>query len=107
MVNSIKLCGLIGLATKAGRVVMGTDACLEAIEKRSVKLILLAQDASERTKTHFTQTAQRLNIPISEILSIEEMSKAMGKVNKAVIGIKDTGFSKKMISVINGGEDIG
>ncbi len=98
---------MTGLATKAGRIVYGTDACLEEIRKGKVSLILVAKDASDRTKDTFKQEAEKHHITIYEILSIEEMSKAIGKVNKAVIGIKDIGFSKKMISIINGGELIG
>ena len=36
MVNNQKICGLIGLATKAGKIVAGTDACLQEIDKRNV-----------------------------------------------------------------------
>lgn len=107
MINNSKLCGLIGLATKAGKIVTGTDACLEDMKKGKVRLIMVAQDAAERTKFTFMQEAEKLHIKIFEVLSIEEMSRAMGKVNKAVIGIKDNGFSNKMISIINGGEVIG
>lgn len=107
MENDAKLCGLIGLATKAGRIVSGTDACLEAMQKEKVNLVLIAQDSSNRTKTTFKQEAQKYNIAIYEVLSIEKMSKAMGKVNKAVIGIKDVGFSNKMKNIINGGGMIG
>lgn len=107
MDNNTKLCGLIGIATKAGKIVAGTDACLDDIKKGKVKLILLAQDCSERTKSTFNEEAKKYNIAIFEVLSIEKMSSAMGKVNKAVIGIKDIGFSKKMESIINGGEVIG
>ena len=39
MVNNQKICGLIGLATKAGKIVAGTDACIQEIEKRNVKLL--------------------------------------------------------------------
>ena len=107
MSDSAKICGLIGIATKAGKIVAGTDACLEDIQKGKVKLVLIAQNASERTKRTFEEAAKRCQVTIYTILSIEELSKAMGKVNKAVIGIKDIGFSKKMISIINGGEVIG
>ena len=33
MVNNQKICGLLGLATRAGKIVAGTDACLQEIEK--------------------------------------------------------------------------
>lgn len=106
MTDKTKICGLIGIATKAGKIVAGTDACLEDIKKGKVSLLLIASDSSDRTKLTFKEKAEEYNIPIFEALSIEEMSKAIGKVNKAVIGIKDTGFSNKMKSIINGGEAI-
>ena len=107
MVDNKRLCGLIGLAMKAGKLVAGTDACLEQMEKKTVKIILVAQDASERTKTKFEQEAKKCNIPIYKVLSIDEISKAMGKNNKAVIGIKEAGFSNKIMDIIRGGEQIG
>ncbi len=107
MDNITKLCGIIGLATKAGKIVAGTDACLEDIKKGKTKLVIIAKDASDRTKISFCQATQKYNIKMYELLSIEEISKAIGKVNKAVIGIKDIGFSKKIISIIDGGENIG
>lgn len=55
MVNNQKICGLIGLATKAGKIVAGTDACIQEIEKRNVKLLILAVDASDRTKNTFKE----------------------------------------------------
>lgn len=107
LTDKTKLCGLIGLAMKAGKIVAGTDACLEDIRKRKVSLLLIACDSSDRTKIAFNQKAEEYQIAIYEVLSIEEMSKAIGKVNKAVIGIKDVGFSKKIKNIINGGEMIG
>ncbi len=105
--NYQKVHGLLGLATKAGKITSGSEACMEAIEKRSVKLILLAKDASERTKELFETKCREFNIPIYQILSIEEISQSIGKPNKAVIGIKDKGFSEAILKNINGGEVIG
>ena len=105
--NHDKLCGLIGLATKAGRITYGTDACLEDIKKGKVKLIIVAKDASDRTKITFQKETEKYGIWMYEGLSIEQISKAIGKLNKAVVGVKDIGFSNKMISIINGGEMIG
>lgn len=105
--NNAKLCGLIGLATKAGKIVYGTEACLEELKKKTVSLMLIAKDSSNRTKLTFQKETEKNNVAIYEILSIEDLSKSIGKVNKAVVGIKDIGFSKKIISIINGGEQIG
>ena len=107
MSDSTKICGLIGIATKAGKIVAGTDACIEDMQKGKVKLVLVAEDASDRTKKNLEEEARKYQITMYTILSIEELSKAIGKVNKAVIGIRDIGFSKKIISNINGGQMIG
>ena len=61
MVNNQKICGLIGLATKAGKIVAGTDACIQEIEKRNVKLLILAVDASDRTKNTFKEKCKEFN----------------------------------------------
>lgn len=107
MNNFQKLYGIIGLATKAGKLVAGTDACLEGINKKSIKLVLIAEDASDRTKKQFNEICLLNGIPIYEICKIENLSKAIGKTNKAVIGIKEKGFAESVKKIINGGEMIG
>lgn len=107
MVNYQKICGLIGLATKAGKIVAGTDACIQEIEKGNVKLLLLANDAADRTKNIFNEKCKQFHINVYEVLSNEELSAAIGKVNKAVVGIKDKGFAQAITKIINGGEMIG
>lgn len=106
MINK-KIGGLLGLAMRAGKIVFGTEACLQDIEKNKVKLILIANDAAARTKMKFNNMGRDKSIPIKECLTIEEMSKAIGKDNKAVIGIKDVNFSNEIIKIIDGGEAIG
>ena len=107
MVNNQKICGLIGLATKAGKIVAGTDACLQEIDKRNVKLLILAIDASDRTKNVFKEKCKQLNINIYEKLTINEISNSIGKSNKAVLGIKYNGFANAKNKINNGVEMIG
>ena len=105
MIN--KAYGLLGLATRAGKIVFGTEACIKAINSKKVKLILIAADAAERTKLNFANECKKNNVPLIECFNIEDMSKAIGQSNKAVVGINDTNFSKEIMKIINGGEAIG
>ena len=91
---------------RAGKVVFGTDACKQEIQKNRVKLLIIAKDAAERTKTNFKYICIEKNIPIVEILEKETISKSIGKDNKVIIGIKDMNFSKEIIKLVNGGEAI-
>ena len=106
MINN-RVCGLLGLATRAGKTVFGTEACTQAIEKKKIKLLIIATDAAERTKMNFKNICSKSNVPIIEYLSSDELSKSIGQNNKAVVGIKDTNFSNEIIKIINGGEAIG
>lgn len=106
MINN-KVCGLLGLAMRAGKISFGTEACVQEIEKNRIKLLIIATDASERTKMKLNSICNNKKIPILEILSIDEISKSIGKNNKAIVGIKDSNFSREIIKIINGGEAIG
>ena len=107
MVNYQKICGLLGLATRAGKIVAGTDACLQEIEKHNVKLLILAVDSADRTKKIFNEKCKKYNIAVYENLTIDEISKSIGKLNKAVVGVKDKGFAQAINKIISGGEMIG
>ena len=107
MLTNNRICGLLGLATRAGKITFGTDACVSDIEKNKIKLIIIASDASERTKNNFNNFCNNNGIKIIECLTIDEISHAIGKNNKAVIGIKDVNFANEIEKIINGGEAIG
>ena len=102
-----KILGLLGLCTKAGDICFGTDACIDLILRKKVKLIMVAQDASERTKRNLEFVCKENDIKIIFLGTIEEISRAIGKDNKAVIGIKNKNFALEIEKIINGGEIIG
>ena len=106
MINN-KILGLIGFAARARKIAFGADSVEFDVKNGKVKLILIAEDASDRTKEKFKKLSKDYNIPIIIKGNIEELSKAIGKVNKAVIGIKDMNLSKEIIKINNGGEFIG
>ena len=102
-----KILGLKGLCTKAGDICFGTDACIDLILRKKVKLIIVAQDAAERTKRNLEFVCKENDIKIIFFGTIEEISRAIGKDNKAVIGIKNKNFALEIEKIINGGEIIG
>ncbi len=103
-----KILGLLGLATRAGKAVFGAEATQEDIQKKKVKLVIVANDAADRTKKNFQQLCNENKIPMKILLTINEISNSTGKENKAIIGIKDINFSKEILRIIDdGGEIIG
>ncbi len=106
MINN-KISGLIGLAMKAGKVCFGADSVEENVMKKKVKLVIISEDSSERTKNKFIDICKKYNIPIITYGDIDSLSKAIGKSNKAILGIKDINFANSIQEKYNGGDVIG
>lgn len=106
MKNS-KILGLIGLAARARKVSFGADSVELEAQKNKVYLIILAQDSSTRTKEKFQKISEKYNIPIIITQTIEDLSKAIGKNNKAILGIGDINLASEIQKIYNGGEAIG
>ena len=106
MINN-KVYGLLGLTSKAGKLAFGTDSCLEMIAKHKVKLIIVAEDSSERTINNFREKCKQNNIDFYVFGKKEDLSKSIGKVNKTVIGIKDKNLAGAIKKILNGGDVIG
>ena len=102
-----KILGLLGLCTKAGGICFGTDACIDLIMKKKIKLMIIAKDVSERTRNNIQKICKENDTKIIFFGTIEEISRAIGKDNKAIIGIKNKNFALEIEKIINGGEIIG
>lgn len=93
---------LLGLARRAGKVEVGDEASKSACSHGTAKIILIAQDASDRTREAFEFIAESANvphIPVSE--TREELGNALGKRPCAVVAICDTGFSAGIIKKLS------
>ena len=106
MINK-KILGLIGLAARARKISYGSDSVEINIKKGKIYIIIVAEDASSRTKDKFKKLSNDYKIPFVEIETIENLSKAIGKSNKAILGIEDINLSKEIQKINNGGEVIG
>lgn len=107
MINNSKLIGMLGLATKAGKITFGTEASTECINKKKAKLVIIAEDSSDKTKKNFEFLCSKNNIPLLIIETIDNLSRAIGNKNKAIICIKDKNFANEISKIIYGGETIG
>ena len=104
MVNKVN--GLLGICSKAGKLVVGTEAVLEAINKNLVYAVIIAEDTSDKTTQKIEKICKEKNIKLFIYGTIFENSRAIGKVNKAIIGIKDKNLSLSLEKQICGGEII-
>ena len=106
MINN-KIWGLVGFAARARKVCFGADSVEQQVKKKKVKLVLIAQDSSERTKTKFQKLCEEYNVDCLIMGDIDTLSKAIGKFNKAIVGIEEENLAKQIKKINYGGDDIG
>ena len=83
------------------------DAVSDEIKRNKIKLLIVAEDASKKTIDNIKFLADKMKVPIIVIGSIQDNSKAIGKDNRAIIGIKDKNIANGIIKIIYGGEAFG
>ena len=83
-----------GISAKAGKVVSGTDLVLAEMQKRRVKLVIIATDASEKTKKNIKYYCDKSSVEFIIYGTIDELSKSIGKRNRAILGIEDQNLAE-------------
>lgn len=98
-----KILSMLGLARRAGALSMGHDMAEKAVYASKAKLLLFANDASDRVKKEFSITLekQKSNIPVYTLpASISEIHYSCG-YKAGIITVNDSNFSSKIISLLN------
>ncbi len=88
---------MLYLARRAGCVVGGDRAVRSAIRRGSAKLVLLATNASMRTRKNFLFWARSMGIPVIIWNLKEELGRIMNRATCAVIAITDENFSRGIL----------
>ncbi|NLN50862.1 MAG: hypothetical protein GX149_04490 [Acholeplasmataceae bacterium] len=84
----------LGLAYRAGKLAVGTERAVKAIQNRKAELILLANDASNLTIKKVTDKAKYYQVKVNQEFNTQSLSKPLGKSNIKTVAILDKGFSK-------------
>ncbi|QWB99619.1 YlxQ-related RNA-binding protein [Mycoplasmatota bacterium] len=95
-----KILSALGLCQRANLLVSGEEMSLEKIKSNQAKLVILATDAGFNTTKRVTDKSKTYHVQVIDILTSDEISKAIGKANRKVIAIKDQGFAKKIKSLL-------
>lgn len=91
-----QLLNLLGLATRAKKIVTGEEFVVDGIRSGEVKFVFLANDAGVNTTKKITDKSNFYEVELNNMFNTNELSSAIGKQNRKVIGVKDIGFAKKM-----------
>ena len=99
--------GMLGLAMKAGKVVIGTEQVIAFLQKGRLKLVLLSGTASEGTQKKIRFKTEFYKIPVCVLdIDTDELGNLLGKTySPAVVGITDENFSNAIAKLLDSNTD--
>lgn len=92
-----KVISYLGLAKRAGKLVLGTDAVLKNLHRLKTKLIFVASDSSLATIEKVEKKGYFYQIPVIKKYSTDDLAKALGTSNPKVVGVNNQGFSQAIL----------
>ena len=94
-----KFWGMLSLAMRAGKLVLGEDKVLSAIQSGKASLLLLADDAGNNTEKKFLDKSAFYQISVLRPGDRTRIGNAIGKKNAVVVAVTDTGFQEQLIKL--------
>lgn len=91
MMAQQKQLNLLGLATRAGKLITGEELVLKAIQKNEAKLVLVAEDCSDNTREKMQNKCHFYKVPLEISFTKAEISQAIGK-SRSICAFTDKGF---------------
>ncbi len=95
-----KVLSLAGLAARAGKIASGEFSTEKSVKQRQAYLVLVAGDASDNTKKHFSDLCGYRGIPYFEYADKERLGKSLGKEFRASLAVKDKNLADAIIKQI-------
>ena len=89
-----KVLNYLGLAAKGRLLVNGYNTCVFMIDKRKIRLLVIAEDLSENSLKKMTALAERKNVPYRIYGKMAELSHIPGKTDSGIFGVTDENLAK-------------
>ena len=96
-----QILNFLGLAMRAGKVKTGESVIVNEIKKGNLKLVIVANDASDNTAKLITDKCKSYKVPFRKFGNRNELGITLGKSKSVNVGITDSGFAKKLLSMID------
>lgn len=96
---------LISLAQRAGGIASGEFMTESSVKEGKSQLVILSQDASERTKKQFCDMCKYYKVPYREYSDKESLGHAIGKEFRASLSVTNDGLARQILLKIDGGSN--
>ena len=101
-----KICSLLGLAMRAGKLKHGEDAVLQVIRNEQAKLVFVATDASDSTFKKMSDKCTFYKVTLRQIATREELGTCIGKEARVTLAVIDGGFAKSILNWLDNEHEV-
>jgi ribosomal protein L7Ae-like RNA K-turn-binding protein len=95
--------GLLGVATRAGVAVPGTERVREAARAGTLQLAVLATDASENSRSKLLPLLAARGISHVTRYDRATLGAAVGRAPLSAVGVVDAGFANRLQTLLRAG----
>lgn len=94
-----QILNLLGLAMRAGKLVLGSDSTLSAIRGNKVQIAFFPSDGGQSQSKKFADKSNFYHVTLIQDYTKTQLTDAIG-VNRSIFAIADRGFSRKIKQLI-------
>lgn len=92
---------MLGLAQRAGKAASGEVAVEGALKRRKARLLIVAEDASGRTRERLAALAAQVGVPCYVVGTREELGLALGKGHRAAVAVQSADFANGIAGILS------
>ena len=93
-----KIRSYISIAAKAGAVTSGALSLEKCVRSRKAKLVLIAEDASKRTKKEWKALCEANKVPCRVCGTKEMLGRSCGREYRAALALTDKGLADAVLA---------
>lgn len=95
-----RVLGLLGLGVRGRLALVGVDRVREAVKKGSVRVAVVAADASPNSRQKLDGLLSARGVPTLEMASAASLGQVAGKETTAVIGVVDAQLAAGILAIV-------
>lgn len=101
-----RLCGMLGFAMRAGKLLIGTELICNGMAKRDaggIKLVVISSSASDNTKKKLMTKSEFYSIKAVTVnIDTDKLGALLGKsYAPAAVAVCDEGFAKEILKSVD------
>lgn len=93
---------MLGIARRAGRLAVGTEAVRSGVEAGEIDLVVMARDAGENARGRIVPAAEAAGVPVAEGGTRSDLGAALGRAPTVTVGVADPGLAREVRERLDG-----